>query len=282
MKGFINIIKPQGMSSAAAVSVVKRKLNSPCGHMGTLDPMASGVLPIGVGKASRLFDYLLDKEKIYRSKFLFGFTTDTLDVTGEVTGETSVIPTVDDINKVIRKFIGEIDQVPPNYSAKCVDGKRGYQLARKGVEFSLPPKRVTVLNFECIEQVSEKEFVFEIKCKGGTYIRSLARDLGESLNSLCVMSELIRVKSGVFDMQNGVTLEEFKNAENPLSYLLPADIAVNFPKAKLNRERAQRILDGIFDFGVGADGLYSVYAEDEFWGIGEEKDGILRIKSYVR
>ena len=142
MNGFINLIKPSGMSSAYAVGKAKKKFNMPCGHMGTLDPMAEGVLPVGIGKASRLFQYLLDKEKTYVARFLFGVDTDTLDVTGERTRVTGVIPDTNTIKSVLNNFVGEIDQVPPRYSAKCVDGKRGYQLARQGVEFELPPKIV--------------------------------------------------------------------------------------------------------------------------------------------
>ena len=120
MKGFINLIKPNGMSSAYAVGGVKKKLNCPCGHMGTLDPMAKGVLPVGIGKASRLFQYLLDKEKTYVARFIFGQITDTLDVTGRVAETTSVIPTKEQIDGVLKNFIGDIDQIPPKYSAKCI------------------------------------------------------------------------------------------------------------------------------------------------------------------
>ena len=148
MKGFINLIKPEGMSSAYAVGRVKRKLHVKCGHMGTLDPMASGVLPIGLDKTSRLFQFLLDKQKTYVARFKFGYTTDTLDITGEITESGGRIPTESEILSVLDKFIGEIDQIPPKYSAKCVNGKRGYQLARSGVEFELEPKKVKILDFK--------------------------------------------------------------------------------------------------------------------------------------
>ena len=145
MKGFINLYKPAGISSAAAVSAVKKKFHTPCGHMGTLDPMAEGVLPVGIYKTSRLFQYLLDKDKSYVARFRFGFTTDTLDVTGSVTETTGIVPSEEEIKAVLPAFIGEIEQIPPKYSAKCIDGKRGYQLARKGVEFELQPKKARFL-----------------------------------------------------------------------------------------------------------------------------------------
>ena len=204
MKGFINVIKPSGMSSAYAVGAVKKKFNCPCGHMGTLDPMASGVLPVGLHKTSRLFDYLLDKTKRYIATFKFGVLTDTLDSTGNVIATSSVIPSKEQIQSKLTDFVGEISQIPPKYSAKCIDGKRGYELARKGVDFTLAPKIVTILDFKLTKQISDNEFEFTIDCKGGTYIRSLARDLGSSLGSMAIMTSLIRAKSGFFSLENGV------------------------------------------------------------------------------
>ncbi len=282
MKGFINLIKPEGMSSAYAVGSVKRKLHVNSGHMGTLDPMASGVLPVGIEKTSRLFQYLIDKVKTYVARFKFGFTTDTLDTTGVITERTSVIPSQSEIKCVLNKFIGEIDQIPPKYSAKCIAGKRGYQLARKGIDFTLEPKKVTVLSIDCLSQTDENEFEFEIKCKGGTYIRSLARDIAFSLGTVGTMSKLVRTASGVFCMENGVTVEEFMSSDNPEKYVLPPDMAVNFAKLRLSAKQAQKILDGVYeDYGF-EDGTYRVYNEDEFWGVGVSERGKLKIKAYVR
>lgn len=282
MKGFINLIKPSGMSSARAVTAVKKKFNCPCGHMGTLDPMASGVLPVGIGKASRLFQYMLDKDKIYIARFKFGLVTDTLDVTGETLSTTDYIPSEEEIRENLKYFIGEIDQVPPKYSAKCIDGKRGYQLARSGVEFTLSAKKVNVLDFNLVRKISNDEYEFEIHCKGGTYIRSLARDLGEKCNSLAVMSALTRAKSGIFTLENGVSVEDLEKAENPMDLLISADKAVDFPKLVLSNENALKILNGVFENHGYADGIYKVYNENEFWGVGTAKDGVLKINSYVR
>lgn len=282
MVGFVNIIKPAGMSSAYAVGRVKRKFNCPCGHMGTLDPMAEGVLPVGIGKASRLFQYLLDKEKTYVARFLFGKSTDTLDITGETVATTEKIPSIKEINSVLGDFIGDISQVPPNYSAKCIDGKRGYQLARKGVEFSLPPKTVTVLVIKCLSQTAENEFEFKIDCKGGTYIRSLARDIASACGSLGVMSKLTRTRCGIFTMENGVTVDALKETENPEKFVIPADETVNFPKLILTEMQATKILNGLFENYGFEDGIYRVYNEKAFWGVGVSENGVLRITSYVR
>ncbi len=282
MKGFINLLKPEGMSSAYAVGAVKKKFNMPCGHMGTLDPMASGVLPVGISKASRLFQYLLDKEKTYVAEFKFGFTTDTLDVTGKIEAQTTIIPTADEIRSVLSNFVGDISQVPPKYSAKCIDGKRGYQLARKGVEFTLDAKTVTILGIDLLSQVDENTFTFKIDCKGGTYIRSLARDIALSVGSLGVMSKLERTASGIFNLANGVGVEEFKASDNPEKYIIPAEEVVSFEKLVLTNERATKILNGVFENYGYADGIYRVYNQSEFWGIGESKQGVLKIVAYVR
>ena len=282
MKGFINVLKPSGVSSAYAVGVVKRKVNCPCGHMGTLDPMASGVLPVGIDKTSRLFPFLLEKKKTYVARFLFGKTTDTLDITGTITGQTDIVPTEEQLQNVIKKFVGKIAQVPPKYSAKCINGKRGYELSRKGVDFTLEAKNVVIDSITLNAKTGENEYEFTICCGGGTYIRSLARDIAFSCNSLGVMTKLERIKSGVFTLENGVDLETLKNSDSIEQFLLPADIAVDFPKLVLTSAQAQKILDGVYlDYGF-TDGVYRVYNEDDFWGIAKVEDGVVRIKPYVR
>ncbi len=282
MNGFINLIKEKGMSSAYAVTAVKKKFNCPCGHMGTLDPMAEGVLPVGVGRASRLFQYLLDKEKTYVARFIFGYTTDTLDVTGQTTDTTLNKVNIQDIKKVMNEFVGEIDQIPPKYSAKCIDGKRGYQLARQGVEFELAPKKVTIISAECLGQVDEQEFEFRFVCKGGTYIRSLARDIGVRLNSLGVMSALDRTACGIFCKEKGVTVQEFIDAVDAERFLIKPDETVSFDKLVLNNADATKILNGVFENKGYKDGVYRVYNESEFWGVGKAENGVLRINTYVR
>ena len=282
MTGFINIIKPSGMSSAYAVGAVKKKFNCPCGHMGTLDPMAEGVLPVGIGKASRLFQYMLDKEKTYIARFIFGYTTDTLDVTGEITEKTDKIPTLDEIKGVLADFVGEIEQMPPKYSAKCINGKRGYQLARQGVEFTLEAKKVCILSLECLGQISENEFEFKIECKGGTYIRSLARDIAIACSSLGTMSKLSRIKSGIFNYENGITIDQLKSLENVDDFIIAPDSAVSFEKLNLTEKQAQKILDGVFENYGFKDGTYRVYNQGKFIGVGNVREGILRINSYVR
>ncbi len=281
MNGFINILKPVGISSAAVVSKVKRKLNQPSGHMGTLDPLASGVLPIGVNKASRLFNYLLSKDKVYEAEFTFGYQTDTLDSGGVIEKETSVIPTEKQILSVIGDFIGEIDQVPPKYCANNINGKRGYALARSGVDFELKAKRITINDISVLSY-QENKLNLRIDCKGGTYIRSLARDVANRVGSLATMTALRRTKSGVFTEENGVDLEEFINSPTPLNYMLPPHIAVSFPRLDLNARQGTRLLNGLRDEYSFDEGFCVVFVENDFWGVGEIENGLLKMKSFVR
>lgn len=288
MNGFISIIKPANMSSALCVALVKKKIKAQfnkqsIGHMGTLDPMAEGVLPMGINQANRLFNYLLDKNKTYVAEFTFGYETDTLDSTGEILSTTENIPTLDEINAVLSEFIGEIQQIPPKYSAKNIDGKRGYELARNGVEFELKPALVTINDIKVLKQIDEKTFEFLIDCKGGTYIRSICRDLANRLSSKATMSALKRTVSGIFDYSNSIPFEDFKNADDIEKFIISADLALNFDKIILNEKQSKKLLDGV-SAGIFSekDGLYRVYNGENFWGVGEIIDGALKMKSYVR
>ncbi|MGN1234482.1 MAG: tRNA pseudouridine(55) synthase TruB [Christensenellaceae bacterium] len=276
MTGFINIDKGSGVSSSFAVQRVKRVTKTPCGHMGTLDPLASGVLPVGVGRASRLFDYFLSKKKTYRASFRFGVSSDTLDSEGTVTEETDVIPSEAEIAAVLTRFLGEIEQVPPNYSAKSVNGRRGYELARAGVAFTLPPKQVTVYDFRLLGESAKNVFDFEIVCGGGTYIRSLARDVGEATGSLAIMCALRRTQSGVFTEETAVPYE-ILTEENVADYLIPTDSVLPFPVYAPEGETKRKLLNGMQVETDLADGSYKCYAGEAFYGILSAEHGLCRI-----
>lgn len=206
MIGFLNINKPSGMSSGAVVNKIKKIANiGRVGHMGTLDPMACGVLPIALGKATRMFDYFLDKKKSYSAIFEFGYETDTLDKEGVVVDKTNKIPTLLEIQSVLHKMIGKISQMPPKYSAKSVGGVRAYQLARKGLEVDLKPKTVEIFNIS-VSQKSETMYAFDITCSSGTYIRSICRDIAYAVGSLATMIYLQRTNSGVFDISDALDI----------------------------------------------------------------------------
>lgn len=283
MNGFLNLYKPKGVSSAYVLNAVKRSIrNEVVGHMGTLDPLASGVLPVAIGKSTRLFDYLLDKDKVYIATFAFGYRTDTLDLEGKIEEESDFIPTEEKIKQECKNLIGDIMQVPPSYSAKCVNGKRSYELARKGKTVELPPKKVTISNLEMIEKLSENEYRFKIECKGGTYIRSIARDLGILCGSCATMTALERVQSGIFTIENSVSAEDFVKSENKQSFLLPPYEVVDYPIINLSKRESERLYNGLYDTFEYPNGTYRVFAPDGFYGVGELNDGKLKVKAYIR
>jgi tRNA pseudouridine55 synthase len=279
--GFLNIDKDEGISSAFVVGRIKYKLKEKCGHMGTLDPLASGVLPVGTGKSTRLFNYLLEKEKEYIAEFTFGETTDTLDRGGKITDTTKSIPSLDLIKKSISEMSGNIMQMPPKFSAKNVGGRRGYNLARAGIEFELAPKNVFIESIELINQINEKTFTFKIKCGGGTYIRSICRDLGENCGSLAYMSALRRTASGIFKIENSVKLNYFLDSIEPEKFFINCESLIDYKKIFINNENAFKILNGISLISDCEDGFYRLY-DNEFIGIGEVKENVLKIKSLLR
>lgn len=283
MNGFLNLYKPKGVSSAFVLNQIKRSVRGETvGHMGTLDPLASGVLPVAIGKSARLFDFLLDKSKTYVADFAFGYETDTLDLEGKVIRTSPVIPTEEEIARVLPSLCGDVDQIPPLFSAKCVNGKRGYELARKGKEFTLPPKRVHIEKIELLGRTEENKYRFLIVCGGGTYIRSIARDIGEALGSCATMTDLVRRSSGIFDMDSAVTAERFANAEDKKSLLIPPDEVVSFPKLELTEREAERLFNGLYDRFSFPDGIYRVYEPNAFYGVGILTDGKLKVKAYIR
>lgn len=277
MNGFINLNKRVGASSAKEVGTIKKLSHCSCGHMGTLDPMAGGVLPVAIGNACRLFDYFLSKRKTYVATFVFGKDYDTLDTTGTVLRSGARVPTESEIQGIISNFEGEIMQVPPNYSAKCVNGKRGYALARSGVEFTLEAKKVTIYSIE-LQDISDSGFVFEIECGGGTYIRSIARDMGKMLNTYGAMSALTRTKSGVFDIADSVFSSELTQ-ENLQDYLIPTDSILPFESYIAEGRNAKRLFNGLSVECNLPDGTYKIYDEQKFYGLAAVKEGNIKVRT---
>lgn len=271
MTGFVNVFKPEGVGSTKAVGRVKYLTKTPCGHMGTLDPLACGVLPVGVGNAARLFDYFLQKEKHYSARFVFGATTDTLDREGAVV-RGGRIPDAQEVEAALPAFAGEIMQTPPRFSAVSVNGRRGYALARSGAAFEPSAKRVRISSFTLTGQTAPDEFAFEIVCGGGTYIRSLARDLAAALGTQGYMSYLQRTASGPFTVQTAVPFDEL-TAENIASHLIPTDSVLPFPVLEGADER---IFHGVGVSVECADGQYKLYRGGEFYGIARVEAGIAR------
>ncbi len=278
MTGFINVDKAQGVSSAREVSVIKKFSGMPCGHMGTLDPLATGVLPIAVGNASRLFDYFLTKSKTYVATFRFGVDSDTLDTTGNVLPVGGNIPSAGEIEEILPQFIGEMMQVPPRYSAKSVNGRRGYQLARSGVDFELAPKKVNIYSVKLLDRADEASYRFEIECGGGTYIRSLARDISKALGTCAVMSALIRTKSGVFALDNSVKTDDL-TVENFRKFLIPTDSIIALNAIYVGGNSQKKLLNGCSVETTEADGNYKLYLDDgSFYGLCEVRHSMLKVR----
>ena len=275
--GFINLNKPSGISSAAAVSKIKRLTGLACGHMGTLDPLASGVLPVAFGNASRLFNYLLDKEKVYRAVFRFGTDTDTLDSTGEILRSGLLVPSESEINNVLQNFVGEIEQIPPAYSAKSIGGVRAYRLARQGKEVELAPKKVAVHSVELLARLNETDYEFRISCGGGTYIRSLARDIAAACGTCAIMTSLIREKSGAFELSASVTLEDLTQ-ENWCGFAVAPDAVFAMPVCNICGSDAAKLRNGLKLATDLADGEYKLYFDGAFYGIAAAENGLLRAK----
>ena len=281
--GFFNVDKPSGIVSSTVVNKIKWLSGVPCGHMGTLDPLASGVLPVGVGNATRLFDYFLEKEKEYIAEFTFGVDSDTLDSTGTLVCGGHV-PNESEIAAVLPTFFGDIMQVPPKYSAKNVNGRRGYDLARAGIEFELPPKKVHIYGMEMLGKVEGKgdTFRLKIRCGGGTYIRSLARDIAAALGTKAVMSALNRTQSGVFEIEKALPFSFFENepsVEELEKYIIPTEHVLPFGRLELSERQEQRLLQGQQVCVDCANGLYKIYQNNSFYGLAEVKEGKARAKT---
>lgn len=271
MTGFVNIDKREGVSSTYVVNRIKRLSGCACGHMGTLDPLASGILPVGIGNATRLFEYFLQKEKTYLARFRFGVTTPTLDrESAPVYG--GKVPSAEEIEEILPRFLGKIEQVPPAFSAISVGGKRSYEYARQGRDVPLNAKRVHISSFRLLEQTAEDEFFFEIVCGAGTYIRALARDLAGALGTAGFMAALRRTKSGVFGEETAVPLERLTE-ENWRDSVIKTEDVLPFPSLELDDER---LYHGLSVPAKVADGRYKLYRAGEFYGLAAVEKGMAK------
>jgi len=252
MDGILNINKPAGITSFDVVSRVRKICKTKkVGHAGTLDPDASGVLPVCVGKATKVIEFLMDKTKTYRVGLLLGKATDTQDASGMVLYEKPVNATDEEIKNVIKGFLGETEQIPPMYSAIKINGKKLYELARKGIEVERKPRKVTfyslvILSIERKGDITE--VVFDADCSKGTYIRTLCHDIGEKLRCGGHMRSLIRLRSGPFSIEESYSLESIENNENnmPEKALIPMDKALEgFPSVRVSDKDAKRLKNGL-------------------------------------
>jgi len=244
--GLLNLHKPAGATSRDVVNMVQRLVRpAKAGHAGTLDPLATGVLVVGVGAATRLVEYVQRQPKTYTGTFLLGRQSPTEDIEGEVTELPDVVvPTRDQIAAAAERFVGRIQQRPPAYSAVKVGGRRAYKLARKGESVELPPRPVTIHRLE-VNSYAYPELTLKIECGSGTYVRSLGRDLALSLGTAAVMAALVRTAIGEFRLEDAVA-PEVLTRENWTSHLLPAARAVaTLPRMTLSAEQVGDVAQGL-------------------------------------
>lgn len=279
MQGIVCVNKEKGWTSFDVVKKIKRIFNtSKVGHLGTLDPMAEGVLPVAIGKATKLFDLYLHKTKEYIAEFEFGYETDSLDLEGTIINRSKIIPTKEQVGNALPKFIGKQMQVPPKYSAIKINGRRAYDLARKDIDFSPEAKEIEIHNISCLEQVSQSKFKFQIECSAGTYIRSIARDLARELNTVATMTALSRTRAGSFDITTSKTIAEIE--ETPESNLISLDIALGDLPLMILPQAKERLVKNGVKIRVNnqtENQLSRVYIQDELIGVGEIIDGQLQL-----
>ncbi len=279
MDGIINVYKPLGLSSHGVVSRVRRILNMKrVGHTGTLDPMAEGVLPICVGQGTKASDMLTDSDKQYRAVMRLGIVTDTQDMEGEILCEKEVTCTPDEVISAVKSFEGEIDQIPPMYSAVKVDGKKLYELARKGVEIERKPRKVTIRKI-VIEKIDMPFVTMLVDCTKGTYIRTLCNDIGEKLGTGGVMNSLIRTKAGGFSIEDAVTLETLE-AEGAEKYLVSLNqVFSKYPSVTVGEKAEKKVLNGQALSCTIPQGIYRVVNKSGvLLCLSESSGGILKMK----
>ena len=246
MIGLLNINKPAGVTSRDVVNQVQRVVRpAKIGHAGTLDPLATGVLVLCIGKATRLIPYVQQMRKRYRGTFLLGRHSETEDVEGEVVElDSPPEPTIEELRAALPAFVGEIQQRPPAFSALKVNGKRAYELARKGEVVELAARPIMIHGLDPVEYEYPR-FVLEIECGSGTYVRSLGRDIAEQLGTAAVTSDLIRTGIGCFDVQDAITTDEISK-ESIESQLIPAIRALgDLPRVTLSDDEAKRVAGGL-------------------------------------
>ena len=289
INGVIVVNKPQNWTSHDCVAVVRRVIGvKRVGHTGTLDPMATGVLPVCVGTAARINEYLDYDTKTYDCVMKLGIITDTLDIWGEVLEERPV-PDMDEavIAETIMGFTGEISQIPPKYSALKVAGKKLYEYARAGQEVGIKPRKINIKHISVNNiDLENKEISFTVECSKGTYIRSLCADIGEKLGCGACMSGLVRTKTGVFTLDDAVDIEAVKkmSREELVSKLFPTDYPlVQFGRVELSANRAKDFVNGKKipkrDLAIvresSRDDFYNVYFNDIFLGVAKLVKGVL-------
>ena len=279
--GILNIDKPAGITSYDVVDVIKKLfVGSKVGHTGTLDPVATGVLPILIGDATKLSDNLTAENKAYRVKMILGVETNTYDITGKIVYASVVNQDEIYIRERIKRFIGVQEQIPPQYSAIKVEGKRAYQYAREGKEVELKPRTIEIYDINNIAvDLKRREVSFDVYCTKGTYVRSLVNDIGKKLGCGATMVDLIRLKNGNFDIKDSIPLYDFLklNFEEMKKRIISIDdYYIDLKRINMDKVEYTKFVNGVKLEYNEQDKLVKVYENNKYKGLGQIKDGILK------
>ncbi len=263
INGIIVVNKDKGYTSHDVVNVIRRIYKTrKVGHTGTLDPDATGVLPICIGKATKTADMLTASDKRYEARVRLGITTDTQDISGEVLSQSEVNISEDELETAVKDFEGETEQIPPMYSAIKINGQKLCDLARKGIEVERKPRKIKIYSIE-LSDFDGLEFSLSVHCSKGTYIRTLCHDIGEKLGCGAVMTELKRTASSVFRIENSHTLDELKEKSESgehIALLSPIDsVFMEYPRLDINDNIKKKLCNGAPCRIDKADGVYRVY-----------------------
>lgn len=275
MDGILVINKPKGLTSNDIVKKVKKILNTKVGHTGTLDPNATGVLPLLLGNATKISKYLINHDKEYEAVIKLGVKTTTADVEGEIIEEKEVNKEKfekENMEKVLKSFVGKQQQIPPIYSAIKVNGKKLYEYARQGKEVEIKARDIEIYDLKLLKIDSENnELTINVKCSKGTYIRSLCEDIAAKLETVGYMKELNRIQVGEFNIKDSVTIEEFKaNIENKdYSNIIGIEkIFKEIPEITIKQREYEKYLNGVKIDTDNMDGIYRIYLDNKFSGLG--------------
>ena len=285
MNGIIIINKQKNCTSHDIVHKIKKITKEKVGHTGTLDPMAQGVLPILIGKATQCSKYLINHDKTYNVELKLGIKTETADDEGKAIKQEEVKENIleeENIKKALESMIGKQEQIPPKYSAIKVNGKKLYEYARKGQEVEIKPRKIEIYKIELIKiNKKDKKIEFNVSCSKGTYIRSLCEDIAEKLGTIGYMSNLIRLQVGEFSIENSITIENIEKSNNPEEAIMKNLITIEqqfhyCENIILNQKQLEQFLNGMKIKQDKKEGIYKIYNENTFIGLGEIKEGKLK------
>lgn len=280
MDGILIVNKPKNCTSHDVVYKVKKITNQKVGHTGTLDPMATGVLPLLIGKGTLCSKYLIEHDKIYKATIQLGKKTTTADQEGEVIEEQEIANNALEpqyVTKRLKEFLGKQIQIPPMYSAIKVNGKKLYEYARKGQNVEVPKREIEIYEIELLNiDKQNKKIEYKVHCSKGTYIRSLCEDIAEKLGTIGYMAELERLKVGKFILKNAVSIDDLEKENIEKNIITIEEIFKNNEKINLTRKKLELFLNGVQITSDNPDGVYKIYCENKFIGTGTVKEKLLK------